>query len=155
MRFWEFADIGPQVDQPEDFRSALQKAIKGPTSQAKKYLHNIYHRRDGQAATRAAVWLRQIEKQFSFLYQATTSFLHPESTSKRTVQTGEVLGFRREETINHLLAKGFIRAYVKPPEFEIEKRGGGWKTVSYEGTEIFHTQNRLNEYLKSYEIYNT
>jgi hypothetical protein len=57
MRFWELADSGVQVDQPEDLSFAITAALMDPPQQQRKRreaVAQVYVSTDGHAAERAA-----------------------------------------------------------------------------------------------------
>lgn len=56
-RFWSWADIGVQVDEPEELAGALAVALADPPSIARRraeIVADVYARRDGRAAEAAA-----------------------------------------------------------------------------------------------------
>jgi hypothetical protein len=57
MRFWEFADSGIQVDEPEDLDFAVAEALMDTTPQQRRrheVIEQVYAATDGHAAERAA-----------------------------------------------------------------------------------------------------
>lgn len=67
MRFWEYADIGPNVDVPKTFPNVLQKALTNHTQyqQRREEVKNeVYFQPDGQGAKRACLALEDIHNNY-------------------------------------------------------------------------------------------
>lgn len=63
LLFWEFRDIGVQVDQPRDLPGAIKKALSDPSEIAQRrreIVEQVYGPCDGHAAQRAAQALQDI-----------------------------------------------------------------------------------------------
>lgn len=68
MRFWEFADIGLQVDHGNDLEAVICDAIEDRPEVAERrreITRTVYGPCDGRAAERAADALREIEKEWT------------------------------------------------------------------------------------------
>lgn len=63
MRFWEFADIGPQAEGPHDVADAIDRAMEDSAElqmRRREITAAIYGKTDGRAAERAAAALMEI-----------------------------------------------------------------------------------------------
>lgn len=61
LRFWECADVGVQVDRPEDLAAAIDEALEDPPERAairRRISADLYAWRDGRCARRAADAIR-------------------------------------------------------------------------------------------------
>ena len=68
LLFWEFRDIGVQVDQPRDLPGAIKKALSDPPEIAERrreIVEQVYGPCDGKAAQRAAQALQDILSRWS------------------------------------------------------------------------------------------
>lgn len=62
-RFWTWADVGVQVDRPEELPGAIAVALADPPSIERRraeIVGEVYHRRDGRAALRAADAIEEV-----------------------------------------------------------------------------------------------
>lgn len=62
-RFWTWADVGVQVDRPEQLPGAIAVALADPPAiraRRAEIVGEVYHRRDGRAATRAADAIEEV-----------------------------------------------------------------------------------------------
>lgn len=63
LRFWDAADVGPQVDEPEDLAAGIALALENPPwlrDVRSRIVDGIYRHRDGRAAERAVAAIREV-----------------------------------------------------------------------------------------------
>lgn len=84
LRFWEFADVGVQVDRPEDLAAAVDLAIEDPADGAairQQITATLYGHRDGRCAERAAEAIRVVAAET--VVRSRRAVTHPFGASRR------------------------------------------------------------------------